>query len=63
MKRVSEKTLTDGAAALCSEPRGVAVRGQRGGAALLQDRPHRARPQALHAEPDGTRAAQRPARG
>lgn len=43
--------------------KGVAVWGQRGGLALLQDRPHRACPQTLHREPDGLRAPERPKGG
>lgn len=39
--------------------KGLAVRGQRGGAALFQDRAHRACPQALHGELDGPCAPQR----
>lgn len=39
--------------------KGLAVRGQRGGAALLQDRTHRACPQALHRELDSPCAPQR----
>lgn len=42
---------------------GVAVWGQCGGPPLLQDRPHRARSQALHGPPDVPRASQRAAGG
>lgn len=44
---------------VCVCNKGVAVRRQRGGPALLQDCTHRARPQTLHGQPDSPRASER----